>query len=165
MHQPTDDMWIPCPDETVACCYSDTDDSYNPLENVDDESSSGSTSDEDSNVSSSGGVMTDKDVEEEHWNGLWYATSDDYDCTSDDNDCESSDEDRRSVTSGPGDESSSDTDANEGDEHDDMFPLSTPPNMLSRDCRAQSLYGCACHTLSNVCSRQQRFENAVHAAS
>ena len=70
MHQPTDDMWIPCPDETVACCNSDTDDSYNPLENVDDESSSGASSDEDSHTSSSDGVMTDKDVEDEHWNGL-----------------------------------------------------------------------------------------------
>ena len=157
MHQPTDDMWIPCPDETVACCYSDTDDSYNPLENVDDESSSGSSSDEDSHVSSSDGVMTDKDVEDEHWNGLWYATSDDYDCTSDESDCESGDEGCTSVTSCLEGESSSDTDANEGDEHDDMSPLTTPPNMLSRDCREQNLYGRACQTLSHVCSRQQAF--------
>ena len=53
----------------------------------------------------------------------------------------------------------------DGDEYDDRFPLSTPCNMLSRDCRGQSLYGRACQTLTHVCSRQQRFENAVHAAS
>jgi hypothetical protein len=67
MHQPTDDMWIPYPDETVPCCNSDTDDSYNPLENVDDESSSGTSSDEDSHVSGSADVMIDNDVEDEHW--------------------------------------------------------------------------------------------------
>ena len=165
MHQPTDDMWIPCPDETVPCCNSDTDDSYNPLENVDDESSSGTSSDEDSHVSGSPDVMIDNDVEDEHWNGLWYAISDDYESTSDDNDCESTDEDGTSERSDTVGESSCDTDASDGDEHEDMFPLSAPCNMLSRDCRGQNLYGRACQTLSHVCSRQQRFENAVHAAS
>ena len=165
MHQPTDDMWIPCPDETVPCCNSDTDDSYNPLENVDDESSSGTSSDEDSHVSGSADVMIDNDVEDEHWNGLWYAVSDDYESTSDDNDCESTDEDGTSERSGTVGASSCDTDASDGDEHEDMFPSSAPCNMLSRDCRGQNLYGRACQTLSHVCSRQQRFENAVHAAS
>jgi hypothetical protein len=141
--QSTDDMWIPCVDETSACCDSDTDDSYNPLENVHNESSSGSSSDEYSNKSSSDDVITANDAEEEHWNGLWYATSDDYDC-------ESSDEDGRSVTSGTEGDLSSDTDESDGDELDDMLPSATSSHMLSRDCRAQSLYGRACHSLSHV---------------
>ncbi len=158
MQQPTDDMCNSYADDASVGSDSDTDESYNPLCSSYNESCSGSSSDEDSNGTSSDAVFTANDVEDEHWNGLWYATSDDYDC-------DTSDEDGASVISGTDGDSSSKTDESEGDGLDDMLTRATPSNMLSRDSRPHSLYGRACISRSQLSSRQQRFENAVHAAS
>ncbi len=148
MKRSPDDMWTPGTDDALACSDSDTDELYNPVEGIESESSA-YDSDEDSHgcaplpcdVS-----VTSEDAEEEHWNGVWYGISEDYDVDSNDGHCllETGDT-----------EGASCSDSEECDVYDleAMFPHTTP----FRDSRRPSLYRRACN--------MRLFANEVHATS
>ena len=134
----------------------DSDDNYNIAEDSDSGSDSDSVSDcSDSgsdcsascaaaNAGNTGGA---DNVEESHWNGLWFANSSDDDMR-DSNDEYSQSED--------------DTDDDNSSNSEDVD--ATPSDLSLRACRAQSLYGRACNSLS-LRIHSQHNPNAVHAAS
>jgi hypothetical protein len=84
-----DDMGTPGANDALAYSDSDTDESYYPVEGLNSESSA-YDSDGDSHVCASlllDVAITSEDAEEEHWNGVWSDTSEDYDVDSTDGDC------------------------------------------------------------------------------
>jgi hypothetical protein len=82
-------MRTPHTDDALAFSDSDIDESYNPVEDIETESSA-YDSDENCHGSASQTfevAITSEDAVEEHWNGVWYGTSEDYDLDSHDGDC------------------------------------------------------------------------------
>ena len=152
MQRRPDDMRTPDTDDALGFSDSDTDESYNPVEDIETESSA-SDSDEDCNGSASQTCevsITSEYAEEEHWNGVWYGTSEDYDLDSHDGDCllETGDT-----------EGSSSSDSDDSDVYglEAMVPPPSPSQLSARNRRTHGLYGRACNT--------RLFPNAVHAAS
>jgi hypothetical protein len=147
-----DDMCTPGTNDAVDYSDSDTDESYNPVEGCNSESSV-YDSDEESHQQASlplDVAITNENAEEEHWNGVWYGTSDDYDDDSTDGDC-------LLETGDTEDAFSSDTDESDVYELEAMIPHATRSPLLARDSRTQSLYRRGCN--------MRLFANAVHASS
>jgi hypothetical protein len=128
--------------DDVTRSDGDSDDNYNIAE----DSGSGSDSDSVSDCSDSGSDCSPScapinagntgdgdDVEESHWNGLWFANSHD----DDSRDCN--------------DEYSQSEDDKEDDNSSNLEDVDATPTDLSlRACRAQSLYARACNSLEEV---------------
>ena len=147
-----DDMGTPGINDALDYSDSDTDESYNPVEGCNSESSA-YDSDEESHeraLLNFDVAITSEDAEEEHWNGVWYGTSEDYDVDSTDGDCLLETGDTEGACS-------SDTDESDVYGLEAMVPDATPTPLLARDCRTQSLYRRGCN--------MRLFANAVHASS
>ena len=145
-------MRTPATDDAFALSDSDIDESYNPVEDIETESSA-YDSDENCHGSASQTfevVITSEDAVEEHWNGVWYGTSEDYDLDSHDGDC---------VLETDDNEGSSCSDSDESDVSglEAIVPPPSPSQLSARHRRTNGFYGRACNT--RLCA------NAVHAAS
>ena len=148
-----DDMGTPGTNDGLHYSDSDSDESYNPVEGCNSESSV-YDSDEVSHQCTSlplDVAITCDDMEEEHWNGVWYGTSEDYDVDSTDGDCLLETGDTEGAFSSDSDES----DVYNGLEA--MVPDATPSTLSARECRTQSLYRRGCN--------MRLFGHAVHASS
>jgi hypothetical protein len=152
MTRSTPDMSTTDNDDTFPCSDSETDESYNPIEGYESESSA---DDSDEHSHGCGPLPCDvsinsEDAEEEHWNGVWYGTSEDYDVDSDEGECILEMGDTEGASCSDSDDS-------------DLYGLEamcshTPTSELSiRDSGRPSFFRRACNTIL--------FANEVHAAS
>jgi hypothetical protein len=80
-----------------------------------------------------------QDNDDEHWNDVWYATSDDYDSDCHDAYCTS-------------DADTSHIDDSMGEGLELIFPHGSPTRMSLREGMAQSLYERACNRVSRICT-------------
>lgn len=146
------DMWAPERHDAFAYSDLESDESYNPVEGRGSESSAyDSDEDCDGCAPDPGDVsITSEDVEEEHWNGLWYGTSEDYDVESNDGDC---------VLETGDQEGASSSDSSECDVYgrEAIFPLTTTSQVSVRDSGRRNFFRRACNV--------RLFANEVHAAS
>ena len=152
MTRSTADMSTPYNHDTLACSDSDADESYNPIEGTDSDSCA-----DDSDDYSNGCAplpcdesINTEDAEEEHWNGVWYGTSEDYDVDSDEGDCLLETVDAEGA-------SCSDSDDSDLYGLEAMCTHTTPSQLSIRDSRRPSFFRRACNTIL--------FANEVHAAS
>jgi hypothetical protein len=137
----------------------DSDENYNISDDSDSDSDSDSVSDCSASFAPANAcnIGDGDDDEESHWNDLWFINSNDDDSS----DCNDEYSQYVEDTEDDNDSNSEDVDGY-GLEHINLY--ATPTDLSLRECRAQSLYGRACNSLSLLRTIAKRKPNAVHAA-
>jgi hypothetical protein len=138
-------MWASTTHNGLPCSDAESDEDFKLADCSSSESDSSADYDGPLNDDTDG-ALTSNDEFEERWNGVWYATTHDYDL-------DSSDADDISEVAGSEDDSSSDMDESSGEGVDALLPDATPNRLSSRDGRGASFFGRACTGLSRVYSR------------
>jgi hypothetical protein len=131
MNLNSDDQWTNMCEDCVIRSDSESDDSFDPHDCSDSEI--GTTSD---NMS--------EDNDEGRWNGVWYASSQDYDSDGDDTHSTSDSVDDH--------DNSTHMDYTRPEGLDNLFPHSSPTRMSQLECRANRLYDRACTAISRRCT-------------
>ena len=85
-----------------------------------------------------------EDNDEDRWNGVWYASSQDYNSDGDDTDSISESYDDH--------ENSTHMDYAREEGLENLFPHSSPSRMSQHESRAQRLYDRACTAISRRCT-------------
>jgi hypothetical protein len=83
MNLNSDDQWTDICEDFVISNDSESDDSFNPHDCSGSEMSTSSSAVDESLVGTTSDNMSE-DTDEDHWNGVWYASSEDYDSDCDD---------------------------------------------------------------------------------
>ena len=131
MNLNSDDQWTNMCEDCVISSDYESDASFDPHDCSDSEM--GTTSD---NMS--------EDNDEDRWNGVWYASSQDYDSDGDDTDSISESVDDH--------ENSTDMDYARAEGLENLFPHSSPSRMSQHESRTHRLYDRACTAISRRCT-------------